>query len=260
MKKPRKSVAMDNAVEQLKSLIPALEQYLSEEAAEPAHQDAPAVPAEPVEGGLGETPAVEGDEEGAEEGANPPEAVQAPAAAPAGGPAEILTKIKELLESMGAPAAGSEAPVVEDADGDLGGLRENSNAISADEGDPDDTAEDCENNGKASQGPTAGVHAAGDAAIRKSIYKDMANKDKLYNRVKPIIGVFDDSLMTCEDLAVYAAKKLNINAPKGSASIALDSFLSGAERSKVTATKPVTNAFDSTFGAFDPIDQYLKDN
>lgn len=274
MKKPRKSVAMDNAVEQLKSLIPALEQYLSEEASEPAHQDTPAAApaaAAPVEGGLGETPAVEGDEEGAEPIAEAPAAAapaeaapaEAPAAAPAGGPAEILTKIKALLESMGAPAPaavdGEEPPVAED--GGLEGLQEEgSHAIGADEEEPAGAAQDCEGNGNASAGPAAGVHSAGDAAIRKSIYKDMANKDKLYNRVKPVIGAFDHALMTCEDLAVYAAKKLKINAPKGSAAVALDSFLSGVERSKVATTKPVTNACDASFGTFDPIDQYLKGN
>lgn len=259
MKPKRKSVAMDNAVEQLKSLIPALEQYLSEEASEPAHQDGeePVNESAGAEGGVGG--ATEGDEgEEVPEGGEATENVESAEAPEGTDPAAILSQIVALLKTMG---TATDEEMIQDA---TEGLQEGGeHAIGNDEGEEGEekpaVASDCDNNGKASPGPASGIHATGDAAIRKSIYKDMASKQKLYNRVKPVIGAFDHSLMTCEDMAAYAAKKLKINVPKGSASIALDSFLSGAERSKVAA-KPVTHAGDAAFGSFDPIDNYLKGN
>ncbi len=261
-------VAMDNAVQQLKALLPALEQFLNEEASEPQHQEgaataqpgtteqsgaAPAPGTEAPEGDEGEE-TLEGDE--GEEGDDDV--------------ATLVTQIKTLLEKIASSAAAPAGDEGEENTGEenVGDEGEENEEIGDDRIDST-AAGDCEGNGRASQGPAAGKHAAGDsrtrkpamdaATLRKTIYKDMAEKQKLYDRVSPVIGAFDHSLMTCEEMAGYAAKKLKLTAPKGMASVALDSYLSGHERTKA-ARKEVTNQSvgDSAFGEFDPIDNYLN--
>lgn len=266
--KKRGGVAMDNAVQQLQALIPALQEFLSQEASEPEHQESAvegaaegAATAQPAPGAEG----AEGTEDEGEEGAAavPPEG---------GDVAGILNEIKALLEKLAAATApvgdeGEEANVGDEEEEEV----EDSEEIEA--GDEnvegvEGTAQDCEGNGSASKGPSSGVHSAADGktrkgvsmdAARKSIYADMANKQKLYDRVSPVIGAFDHSLMSCEEMAVYAAKKLKLNAPKGMASVALDSHLSGIESVRKSQRETVSaNVGDSAFGDFDPIDKYLN--
>lgn len=257
-------VAMDNAVQQLQALLPALEQFLNEEASEPAHQEGAAT-AEPTAAAVSPAPTgVEGTEEGDEGEETGDEGEEV---------AVLVAKIKELLEKV---AASTEPAAVETGDegeeGEEGTETGDEGEEGTETGDETEglegTAQDCEGNGKASQGPASGKNSAGDskirksasdAAVRKSVYADMSNKQKLYDRVSPVIGAFDHSLMTCEEMSAYAAKKLKLNVPRGMASVALDSCLSGIERVKATR-KDVSNTAvgDSAFGEFDPIDNYLN--
>lgn len=245
----RATVGDSSAVEKLKALIPALEQYLTEESGEPAHQE---------EGDLTQTtedpdkvdPTVAESGDEFEEGGDP-DSIEG--GDPDGEEVEddedpidgLIAQVEQILAEL----KSGETAVAQDEEGVEGLLEGGEHEVQS-------SAEDCDTNGKASKGPSSGKNV-GDAAVRRSIYADIDKKNKLYERVSPLIGAFDHALMTAEDVASYAAKKLRIAAPKGQAALALDSYLSGVERSKVAKTA-TTSVGDSAFGSFDPIDNYLK--
>lgn len=252
MKIKRKAVGDASAVERLKALLPALEQFLGEEAQEPEHQGTVT-----PEAGLGESPEAT------------PEVEHEAAEGDEGDIDSLIAQIEALLAEL----KGGEAEAPEAAEVPTGDEDPEQGACDEGEEDPEQSAEDeveglegtaqdeetaPDDNGKASPGPAKGTNTtAQDAAIRKSIYADIARKQKLYDRVSPIIGAFDHATMTADDLAAYAARKLKINAPKGAVAYALDSYLTGVEKGKARTAK-ASNAMDSKFGECDVIDQYLK--
>ena len=48
------------------------------------------------------------------------------------------------------------------------------------------------------------------AEIRKSVFKEMAQRDSLYAKVSPVIGSFDHMEMGVKEMAAYAAKKIGL--------------------------------------------------
>jgi len=66
----------------------------------------------------------------------------------------------------------------------------------------------------------------------KAILSDIANRDKLVQKVVPHIGTFDHALMTCGEVSAYALEKLGKKAPKGQESIVLDAYLDGLAAGK----------------------------
>lgn len=247
----RKGRALDsNAVEQLKALLPALAQFLSEEATEPAHQGGE----EPV---VVEEPVVDGDE---------PTVVEEPVVS-----VEEPVMTEEPVASVEEPAAAVEAPAA-NIDQLIQAVTQLCNALSgtqaADTVEPDDAVAldsegvaldnnelpvATEDENKAEE-PIMTAKAA-DQALRKSIYADMAAKQSLYGRVSPIIGAFNHAEMSCDDLVDYSNKKLGIKANRVTGRVALDSYLMGVSK----ATKaPAARAADSAVASHDAIDQYLK--
>lgn len=63
------------------------------------------------------------------------------------------------------------------------------------------------------------------SGMDQAIFKSMANREALANRVSQFTGTFDHSLMTVEDIAKYAAKKLEIPTQDGAEVIAVESWL-----------------------------------
>ncbi len=59
----------------------------------------------------------------------------------------------------------------------------------------------------------------------KELFAAAAARDKLVKEVSPIVGTFDHSLMTEEEVAAYAVKKLEIEAPAGQERAALAGYL-----------------------------------
>ena len=88
----------------------------------------------------------------------------------------------------------------------------------------------------------------------------MTAKEALYKRVSPIIGAFDCGNMTCDDVAAYSAKKLQLNVAPKNARVALDSFLAGVERTKKVTQNPMRTGDSAGHGGFTVIDDYLKGN
>lgn len=73
--------------------------------------------------------------------------------------------------------------------------------------------------------------AAMDAAtIRKNVFREFSQREKLYKRLSPIVGAFDHSEFTLDELARYGVDKLGIKASKGQETIVLSSYLDGLTR------------------------------
>ena len=269
---------------QLQALLPAFEQFLNQEQAEPAHDpnavdpNAPPAPAAVAPAAVQEADpvvaAVDPD----------PVAVDPSVADPdAGGGdlASILAQLAALIQKaqkVMAPEAanpdpdpdtdpnpdndpppkkeGDEMPAALKKEGDaLEGLAEEGGASAVanvdEEGGTDPIAS---NGGKASPGPTAGKHTGGpvgDAAIR-AVHADISARNKLYDRLSKVVGAFDGAIdvsaSTTADVAAYGIKKLKLKAPKGQEATALDAYLSGVEAARRSAPQPsvsTTRAADS---------------
>jgi hypothetical protein len=74
-----------------------------------------------------------------------------------------------------------------------------------------------------------------EAALKKAIAQDAADKLALYERLKLHVGVFDHAAMTHSDVAAYGVEKLGLTAPKGNEAVALDMYLRGLEKSVAPA-------------------------
>lgn len=274
-KKAMDGDAVANLRAQLKALLPAFEQFLNEEAAEPAHEGAapaaaaaPAATADPTAAAA--TPVAAAEETADPTAAAP--AAAAPAAAPAAAapvdPAALIAKLEEILTALKAAQGGGEAPAEGEGGGEAeppsseGDEGEGEGAESNGSGDPEAAAAEegadaveglaedpnsqhintdseegtaVENNGHASQGPSAGKHTGADAAMR-AVYVDMGNKAKLYDRLSKVVGAFDAAIdlpsATAADVAAYGIKKLKLKAPKGQEATVLDAYLLGIEATR----------------------------
>lgn len=232
MKTQRNKKAMDNAVQKLKELLPALEQFLSEEAEEPAHQDADPEAAmagqEEVAGEPGAAAVAE--PEASAEAGEEQEAQQSESGLP-----QLISEVEQLLAKLKAACSaqgeGADEEQQEGAD-TVEGLEG-----TADSDDHTSEAEDedpptGEGQGRASPGPAAGKHeSAEDAAVRR-VYADIAAKTSLYDRLSPVVGAFDHSAMDANQVRAYGVKKLGIKCKPGTEGIALDAYLSAVEKAK----------------------------
>lgn len=287
----KRNHAKDNAVEELKRLLPALAQYLNEEATEPAHQ-ASASSEGSAEGELAAE--IEGNESGQEgtaaaaneaaeqteeedQGEEVVDPTAQPAQAQSGGdlPA-LIGEIKAVLAKLEAACAGNASGDEEEhAASEETGADEHSDeasdevegleggegkSLSVNEGGDND--EDRDGDGKASAGPAEGKHAkANDAALR-GFYADLAAKDRLYKRLSAAVGAFDHAAMDAGQVAVYGVKKLGLKCAKGTESFALDAYLTGREKAAKEAAarlNTATRALDSATGSGSAeLDAYLQ--
>lgn len=264
MKKTTRRAARDNAVEQLKSLLPALEQFLNEESQEPAHQ-----------GGEGENEYNEQPQDAMpnehEEAAHQVAAEAEHAAAEQNNAAEnegeaaeadikaLVDRVRALcdrLEQEGGYGQrdGMDEGDDEDEDEDdklrkegkaedvVHGLQEESRHHGASVEKDDEPTK----NPKASPGPKSGANSmATDSALR-AFYADSARKDSLYKRLSQVVGAFDHSAMDSKAVAKYGAKKLGIKCSDGAEFDALDNYLRGVEAGRKAArTTSVQHAADS---------------
>lgn len=213
---------------QLKALLPTFEQFLNEEATEPAHQAGAegsegaagaggaegagaAASAEGGETGTGEVAAAgapgateegEGETDTGGEGAAGAEGAEGSEGASGEGEMSLedaLDKLEGLCAAIRKARAGAQG----DGEGEEGEGAENA------EGAANDTTEGLEGTtregtdgegeganlgeggqGRASAGPAGGKHEGADAALR-TFYADAAAKDRLYGRLSKVVGAFD---------------------------------------------------------------------
>ncbi|USN16337.1 hypothetical protein PLUTO_00210 [Luteibacter phage vB_LflM-Pluto] len=257
-KKATAKTAKDSAVEQLQALMPqlnaAMQEFLKEEATEPAHEGEGAVQTDP----------------NADPNAAPNDggeaATQATTGTEGGDLPSLIAKVEAVLAQLKASVGADPATTGDEGEGTNGGETQtkdsdtdpNAEGAGADEG-----AGAEEGNGKASPGPAAGENAtAGDAAIR-SFYADLAAKDRIYNRVSKLTGSFDHSAMDARQVAAYGVKKLGLQVKKGvSAMDALEAYLDGhdaaAKKHKAAVQSVRTNNVGDSLGKSDELDRYLK--
>jgi uncharacterized protein len=288
--------AMDNAVEQLKALLPALEQFLNEEATEPNHSGAGAVP--PAEGGKEE--GGEADAGAVATVAQPDAAVAAEpaAAAPADPSAEaaaepgsmdingIVTEIEGILAKLKAALGAGSGTTPMNTNGDEAGVDaavDEAGAPSAPGSDPivdEEEVEDTvsglagenasqgaavcadlsaiEGPGKASPGPTAGAHPMAADAVFQKFYADMAAKTTLYDRLSRVVGAFDCKTMDSRQLSAYGVKKLGLKCAKGQESVALDAYLNAVSKAELDAQETAKVKVADAAVASGELDAYLK--
>lgn len=292
----KRTPAMDNAVEQLKALLPALETFLNQEANEPEHQDTGAT------GGMGASsgeqdaskPNEGSESNGAAEGATAtPEHTEAAASGAAEGAAAgaangsdpaangeggesgseaevtaLVSQAKELLAKLEAALNGDQVggennggELATDSTEGITGLQEvnkgEGGAVCADEG-QGAGAGAIEGNGKTSPGPAAGVHAeAGDSAIQR-FYADLAAKTSLYDRLSPIVGAFDHKAMDARSVAVYGARKLNIKCADSAAVAVVGAYLDGRAAKKEANKTTVQKTAQDTADTVSEMDKYLS--
>lgn len=290
MPKPVKAMdkaARDSAVAELQKLIPALsnalQNFLTEEGAEPEHQDPavadPATP-EPVAAAPATEPATEPEAadvsdpnddvasqiEGAAAPAADPVAADPAAADPAqadpaqaegGGIQALIAQATAVLEKLAAMAAPASAEPNEPTTDTVEGLQENSDVqgaqVSTDAADPSQASDPAKD-----PSPVPGAGKAQDAAIR-GFYADLAAKDSLYQRLSAVVGSFDHKAMDSRQVVAYGVKKLGIKCADGMEKFAVEAYLNGAEKARAaTRTAIATRAADSAPASTVEMDQYLE--
>lgn len=248
MPKAKKEV-MDNAVAQLKALLPALQAFLSEEATEPAHQADPA--ADPA------VAATTADDPAADPVVDPAaDPAAAPAAEAGAGMPELIAQVEAVLGALKAMTAGSnegEPTNAEPTEDNVEGMQ---GAAATEPAAQDDGA--IENNGSASPGPKAGENSSAQDAAVKRFYADAAAKTSLYDRLSKVVGAFDHARMDAAQVAVYGVKKIGLKVKPGQEAFAIDAYLTGVESAAKATKQLVTKAADAQVKATSEVDAYIN--
>lgn len=194
-----KSKTLDaSSVEKLKALLPALQEFLTEEEGEAQHQEGAGIDESAVEGGKGE-----GEEAKTVD-------------------SDVPALLKQLIEAISKATA---APAVDE---------EGAEKAKADELDPEKAKADELDPEKTKAGDPM---LTGDAAMRL-VYADQALKSDLYDRLSKHVGSFDASAMTSKDVAAYGIKKLGLVAGAGHEVGVLDAYLMGAAKAASAPSSP----------------------
>lgn len=283
MPKPFKAMdkaARDSAVETLQTLVPqlaaALQQFLTEEGAEPEHQTS----AEPstndddvvgqIEGNANPAQAPPESNDNSSGESEPAEPASAPTAEPAEQPQEgastegagdlqsIIQQAQALLQQL-AGLTNGQAQDDDDETAEIGDNVEGLNEQSTVQGAQVSTDNSTEGNKMEDDAPEIGAAKAQDAAVRR-FYADFAAKDSLYQRLSSVVGAFNHKAMDARQVAVYGVKKLGIKCADGTEAIALDAYLGGIEKAAVQNRKTSqTRAADTAVKASTAeMDQYLQ--
>ncbi len=249
--------ARDNAIEQLKALIPALEQAMQEQGGaaevstevEQPNGQSVEVTHEPTASGEGEAhvevePAQPDTENNEGEGE------------PNGGGdelASLIQRVEAVLSKLESGATAGDESSVEVGDRTEGLQGENSSPGSDLETDDEPTKVE-----KASPGPKGGSNTmANDSAVR-NIYADIARKDALYKRLSKVTGAFDSATMASTDVAKYGVKKLGIKCKDGAEFDALDAYLNGLERGNTMRQQTTTKSAADSAATSAELDAWIK--
>lgn len=66
-----------------------------------------------------------------------------------------------------------------------------------------------------------------ESGLMKKVMADVSSREKLAREVAPLVGVFDHSEMTAQEVAQYAVKKLGIQAQAGAEAATLQAYIAG---------------------------------
>ena len=87
------------------------------------------------------------------------------------------------------------------------------------------------------------------------VVKMIARREKLAKEVENVLGTFDHSEMTEQQVARYACDKLDLEAGEGQEVVAVKSYLKGIEKNKVVVS---VSAEDSMSVIDTSFDNYMK--
>ena len=272
--KTKKKVA-DSAVTELmarlKALMPAFEAFLKQEEQEPEHQESGSAP----EGGAVASAAPEGAEgaaagaegEAAVEGENEEDCYDVEGVMSAIAEAEsILAELKAACggeQHEGEPGADNVEGLATESSVEGAGGAEDESSQSVEASDTGEGGAPPSNGGRVSAGPNAGKHTeAGDAALRR-LYRDMAIKDSLYNRISAITGTFPVKALDARQVAAYGLKKFGLKAADGQEIPVVTAYLDAAEKAKKDFAKnrprtAASGAAQDAASAVSEIDAYLN--
>ena len=244
--KAERQKACDSAVERLKEMLPALQEFLDQEAKEPEHNvDADEFKeGEEFEEGRQDGERKEYEEEKSKDadlssGEGDKESIAA----------EILDRIESLLGEVRDMRAADKDDAKdktcdeEKAQDKVDGLQESSQHKGAQ---------------VAADSKEEIIRKAEDAALQR-FYADSHIKNTAYDRLSKVVGAFDHSRMDAKAVYRYGVKKLAIDCAEGQERIAVDAYLNAIEKAKADAkTSSVNNASDSKINQCDELDAYLK--
>lgn len=89
-----------------------------------------------------------------------------------------------------------------------------------------------------------------DEAIKKSVMKELTQRDKLVSRLTPLIGSFDHLEMDLNSVVCYGIKKLNLESDKGLEMATLNGYLAGTTVSKSSGMDSKTETKNVSFDMF----------
>lgn len=230
----------DGAVEKLRELIPALQQFLAEEAKEPEHQEG----GEAAVSGEVETDEAKAAREAAEaaaaaEKSENPEAT-GDEEVDGGNDDQVCALLKQLIAALG----GGTATGDEETNASTNGAEADTEA-NVKAGDGDDNDEQIANSGSST-------------VTMDSMFQAVAERDALYNRVSKHTGSFDHASMTAGKVAEYAVKKLGIKCAVGDSAVALTAYMDGVEKATAKATASVKQRVGDGALSSSELDAYLN--
>lgn len=91
------------------------------------------------------------------------------------------------------------------------------------------------------------------AEIKKTVMKEIGERDRLASKVSAVVGVFDHSEMDLAGVAKYAVDKLELDCMDGAEVATINGYLAGAAKAM-----PVVSVMDSKAKTGNDIQSYLK--
>lgn len=246
MAKKVSKATMDNAVAQLKALLPALEQFLNEEGQEPAHQEQVAGAGGEADGNVENEAAAQPVAAEGEAAAEPAVAAEPAAEGEADLPALIANVEAVLAKIKAMTAEPTAAPAADEDDPTEGHKQVGAAAVKDNEENKDDPM----NKEKT---------AAADSSVG-AFYADLAAKTRTYERLSRVVGAFDHSTMDAKQISAYGIKKIGIKCADGQETIALDAYLNGVEAATRTTKQNVQTRVADAAASTAELDAYLKGN
>lgn len=107
----------------------------------------------------------------------------------------------------------------------------------------------------ADQAKTIKALQDGQAGAAKTVAMDAGLKISLYERMKPIVGVFDHSAMDAAGVVAYGVEKLGLKPAAGTEAVALDAYLTGVA---AVSNRTTAVATDSKPKPGSAVDRYLN--
>jgi hypothetical protein len=98
------------------------------------------------------------------------------------------------------------------------------------------------------------------ASIQRAVIKDIAERDRIYSIVSPVIGAFNCKSMDSGQIARYAVGKLKIPCKGGQEKMAIDAYVRGLAHAQKSAKKAEAKVADSASpaGLSDNMKKYLE--